>query len=631
MRFLLGHTTPRFPPLTLIAWMLSGWLFLQGVQAAQLQSVQSGATTIGTSATFTEVTITAVDTSRAFLVFGTRLDENQPDYSQISGQLQNATTLRFERPISGATNDVTIRWYVAEFVSGVTVHRGNIAIDQTTKDVTLPSSVDTAKSFPIISFRKAGGGYDGDDFVRAEIVEDTLRFEAHRIPSVTGFGVVEWQVVEYADAAVQTGTVVFGTSDSSQTATISSVDTGKSWLIYTFESENGTNTNIAQKLVRGLITNDTTLTFDRDSTGQVVDLTWYLVEFTDGTTVQHGSQSFNASDTARNINLTSIDPAWTIAAGGYFIRGGKSPYSADDNPGVGWFTFDVSSETQLVIERDVNQATADVGWFVIQFIGNVTAVDLAAFTAAPYNGGVLLQWQTGYDMDILGWHVYREMQGKPVKLTPGMIAGSALTFGPGIRLNNGNTYRWWDPAGQHTDRYWIEDRNLRGQRTKHGPVTPVMTDQPPPSKWPSPFLSQVLRKQTSWAKARDTRQMRSARHRIQRPDAPIVTSTQRRPPWEGTALSPPDAQHALAAAPAVQILIRETGWYRVPQPDLIRAGLDAAVDPRRPQLFVEGQPQPSVAPERRQRRDPLANRCCRRGERGRCHTLDVLARVRGGR
>ncbi|MDH3601232.1 MAG: C25 family cysteine peptidase [Candidatus Tectomicrobia bacterium] len=56
-------------------------------------------------------------------------------------------------------------------------------------------------------------------------------------------------------------------------------------------------------------------------------------------------------------------------------------------------------------------------------------------------------------------------------------------------------------------------------------------------------------------------------------------------------MPPHDVQHHLAAAPAVQILIRETGWYRVMQPDLVRSGLDPGIDPRRLQLFIDGQQQ----------------------------------------
>ncbi len=84
-----------------------------------------------------------------------------------------------------------------------------------------------------------------------------------------------------------------------------------------------------------------------------------------------------------------------------------------------------------------------------------------------------------------------------------------------------------------------------------------------------------------------------------------LRSRQTLQPWEHHDLGPSTVQRALAAAPAVQIAIREAGWYRVTQPDLVATGLDPDVDPRRLQLFVEGRPQRMVvAGEQDRRFDP---------------------------
>ncbi len=44
--------------------------------------------------------------------------------------------------------------------------------------------------------------------------------------------------------------------------------------------------------------------------------------------------------------------------------------------------------------------------------GTLTAVRLTAFDATRYDRGVLLQWRTGYEIDNLGFHVYREIDGR---------------------------------------------------------------------------------------------------------------------------------------------------------------------------------------------------------------------------
>ncbi|HEY9233306.1 MAG TPA: C25 family cysteine peptidase, partial [Blastocatellia bacterium] len=61
------------------------------------------------------------------------------------------------------------------------------------------------------------------------------------------------------------------------------------------------------------------------------------------------------------------------------------------------------------------------------------------------------------------------------------------------------------------------------------------------------------------------------------------------------AVPTPDAlqtQSALAAQPAVKLAIKQEGFYRVTQAELLAAGLDPRVDPRSLQMFVDGVEQP---------------------------------------
>ena len=48
----------------------------------------------------------------------------------------------------------------------------------------------------------------------------------------------------------------------------------------------------------------------------------------------------------------------------------------------------------------------------------------------------------------------------------------------------------------------------------------------------------------------------------------------------------------LAAQKAVKISVNHEGWYRVTQPELVRAGIDPKVDPRMLQLYVDGKESP---------------------------------------
>ena len=234
------------------------------VSAAVLKGVQSGTATLATNSASVTVNITAVDPTKAFLVFSTTLDSSNPDHSHISGQITNANTITFQRSASGAPAVANIRWYVAEFSSGVTVQRGSRAITALNHDIPI-SAVDTSKSFPLVSARVPGDTYSSNDFFQAKLTSSTnLRLSQGL---AAGGGTVEWQVVEFTGANVQSGDVSFTTAQTSRTATVNAVDTTKSWLIYSYQSGDAvapSNQNdIGQKLVRGLVTNSTTL--DRKS------------------------------------------------------------------------------------------------------------------------------------------------------------------------------------------------------------------------------------------------------------------------------------------------------------------------------------------------------------------------------
>ena len=63
----------------------------------------------------------------------------------------------------------------------------------------------------------------------------------------------------------------------------------------------------------------------------------------------------------------------------------------------------------------------------------LTAVRLTAFDATRYDQGVLLKWRTGYEIDNLGFHVYREVNGQLERVTRSLVAGSGLDGGSGRR------------------------------------------------------------------------------------------------------------------------------------------------------------------------------------------------------
>ena len=365
-----GRAAPMGKQRALTRWVITallagclGLVVVQPCSAAVLKSVQSNTAVLGTGSTSNVVPISAVDLTKSFLVFSLRHGIADPIGSQVTGQITSPTSITFQRV--GTTGAVTIEWSVVEFAAGVTVQRGSRLIDTATKNVTL-SNVALGRSFPIVSLRVGGTQWSDEDFVRARLTSTTnleLSMYVGRIDAVA-----EWQVVEYTDAVVQTGDVSFAVGDSSKTVSgLTNFDSSRAWLLYSYMNDTGT-TNIAQKLVRGLITGPTSLQFDRDSTGQSVDLTWHLVEFQDTTVVQHANAGFSSAETSKDVTINVVDMARSIAVGGYGTRGGKTNLTSTDRTGPGWFTADLTSSTTLRLSRGETQSvTADLGWFVIEF------------------------------------------------------------------------------------------------------------------------------------------------------------------------------------------------------------------------------------------------------------------------
>src|SRR5213076_849367 len=98
-----------------------------------------------------------------------------------------------------------------------------------------------------------------------------------------------------------------------------------------------------------------------------------------------------------------------------------------------------------------------------------TAIKTDAFSAVQTSNGVLLSWNTSGEMHNLRFNVYREIGGEKVKINPSLIAGSALLMREAHEQHGARTYGWMDRAPAGGGLYWLEDVDLNGTRTLHGP------------------------------------------------------------------------------------------------------------------------------------------------------------------
>ncbi len=192
----------------------------------------------------------SVTATQAFLVFSVSLSANTPLNGDVSGRLAAAgNQVVFER--AGTSGAITVEWYVAEFASGVSVQRGTADLTVGVPFNQALTPVNPARSFPILSYRADGSNINPNDFVKAKITGGGANLELAYLPGASStVEVVEWQVVEYQQATVQTGDLVFtDVTDRADRPAGAAVNPGKSWLLFTYKCDTDCpdDTNIGAK------------------------------------------------------------------------------------------------------------------------------------------------------------------------------------------------------------------------------------------------------------------------------------------------------------------------------------------------------------------------------------------------
>lgn len=206
-----------------------------------------------------------------------------------------------------------------------------------------------------------------------------------------------------------------------------------------------------------------------------------------------------------------------------------------------------------------------------------TKISLKSFSAqtgTDKNGAVRVAvlWSTSGEAHNLGFNVYRDMNGNLVRMNPSIIAGSALLMAGSLPKHASRNYAWIDPSAPVAGAsYWLEDVDVNGIRTMHGPISVTSGTQSlsDATVTETKMLSQMNQAIPSTSDGQQSRTVEFT------PQDAVPTPAQLQ------------KQFALAARPAVKMYVRHEGWYRVTQPELVKAGLDPNVDPALLHLYAE--------------------------------------------
>jgi Peptidase family C25/Lamin Tail Domain len=226
-----------------------------------------------------------------------------------------------------------------------------------------------------------------------------------------------------------------------------------------------------------------------------------------------------------------------------------------------------------------------------------TEVELTSFKAQRVGGGNLVRWETGYEVDNLGFNLYREVQGKRTRVNPSLVAGSAFVAGQGVPMTAGRSYRWFDRQATAGAQYWLEDVDLDGQRKLYGPILAEAKDSGGSASDESQSL--MLDQLNSMMAGGDgTAQARQHGHpaslisfeatRAEKGQGPLRSERISQEGSSASSVTPEERQREIAQQDAVKLLVNHDGWYRVGQQELVAAGLDPSVGPRLLQLYADG-------------------------------------------
>jgi len=197
-----------------------------------------------------------------------------------------------------------------------------------------------------------------------------------------------------------------------------------------------------------------------------------------------------------------------------------------------------------------------------------TEVNLLTIGAQQDKEKVVLSWKTSYELRNLGFNVYRQVSGAALeKINPYLIAGTALQHAA-KPVRAPTSYRWRDSyEGAGFVQYYLEDIDVHGTRTLHGPITPIPT-------------SGVI----TGGNTDTIADLGSVGGIFESPDgigAPIISNSI---PTKQQI----NQQYDLASQPAVKLFVATEGWVRVARSAMQDAGFDSGSDPKALSLFADG-------------------------------------------
>lgn len=239
----------------------------------------------------------------------------------------------------------------------------SITLTSGTSGTATISSVNTSYAHVVFNGYTSDGTGRNDSNTRVELTNSTT-VTAYRDGTAANV-TVHGFVIEYDPSfvtSIQQGTISVGASDTSNTATISSVSTSNS-LIFNLGSVNASSSGLGEYFYFGVeLTNATTVTAERaiGTFGADATVGYVVVEFASGVldSVQHKSYTTTSSSASYSDTITSVVTGQTM-----LIYNGC--FSADSNEQEILHRAELSSSTGVTFTRAATGATSRTFKYVV--------------------------------------------------------------------------------------------------------------------------------------------------------------------------------------------------------------------------------------------------------------------------
>ena len=296
-----------------------------GGGSGYVQSVQQVSITIASGATSGTATISSVDTSKSFLVFGGPSNDGAGGGGNANAskeepriELTNATTVTAYRDTS-TTTAVTINANVIEGKSTLvsSVQHGTVALSGVSSNTTTITSVDTSRSVVVYLGHTSPNTSASARYYNIDITL-TNSTTVTATAGISSDQTIGFCVVEFAAVAVQSRQQfreAYTTSNTTDTKTITSVTQGNTVIFYGGQTSSANSYATTRYALQ--LTSSTNVNLVRGGTSTSSRTVAYTVlEFAAGvlkSNVQRGTIDLTSA-TSNTATITSVDTSKACVA-----------------------------------------------------------------------------------------------------------------------------------------------------------------------------------------------------------------------------------------------------------------------------------------------------------------------------